>query len=83
MGFDRFIVLEFANELTAKGGLPGADITDDYIQPPAQAQRQLQLLKTTEMLPGLVKEFRIGGIGKGFSLKIEDAKVIHFFYINF
>ena len=59
MGFNLFVYGKSANELSAKGGLTGTDISNDYIQAPTQPEAELQLLKAIKVLPGLEKKFRI------------------------
>ncbi len=66
MCFSRLIVRESSNDLTTKCGFPGADITDNHIQAPSQAEREFHFLKAAEVLTGLEKKLRIRRVGKRF-----------------
>ncbi len=77
MGFHLFALGKAADDLSAEGRLTGADVTDDDVQAPSQVQRELQLLKAIQMLPGVVEIIGVRRIGERFTVQIEDGEVVH------
>ena len=66
MGFNGVVVSKFADKLTAEGGFPGADVADNDIQSPFEAQGKFEFLEAAHMLLGMKEVVRIRRVGKGF-----------------
>jgi hypothetical protein len=64
------------DELAAKGGFAGADVTDDHVQPAAKAQGEFQFLEAVQVLTGPVKKVRVRGIGERLPIEIENAEIV-------
>jgi len=53
------IAVELPDQHARQGCLPRAHIPDDHVEPPAQADGDLQLLQAVDMLGGLEEELRL------------------------
>ncbi len=56
---------------------PRPHVPDDHVEPPAQADGDLQLLEAVHVLGGLEEELRLRGVGEGFPVEVEDLEVTH------